>query len=99
VSGRQWTGAGEYTEAEVQVFDRIPNYDPDSKQHLWTTLAISRWAPDTPGTDPDSRLFLQGPDCFYCERPYSVWLAKRACVGRPDDGRVDTEASDESVSD
>lgn len=81
---RQWTGTGHAVEVPSQ-FNRIPDYDKRSGEHLWTIITMYRWAPgtETPMLDTENLLSVQGPDCYHCEKPYTKQLATRRCTGDP----------------
>lgn len=81
---RQWTGTGRTVEVPGQ-FNRIPEFDKHSGAHLWTVISMYRWAPgtETPMLDMENLLSVQGPGCYYCEKPYTKLLATRRCTGDP----------------
>ena len=96
MTGRAWRPTSQIIEVPGQV-DKIPPYDQRSGEHLWLMmcgdgrLAVYRllnsyrgWdGTHTPLLDQETLVILQGPGCFYCERPWSDLLARRRCPGRP----------------
>lgn len=66
-------------------FDRVPDFDPRTGEHLWTIVNMYRWNPGTesPILDMENLLTVQGPGCFYCEQVYTPQAAKRRCKGKP----------------
>lgn len=83
-----WQPTGEVVQVSGQI-DRIPPFDHRAGDHLWVVLVAYRVNPDRwdsshpPLLDLETLLTLQGPACYYCERPYSVLLSHRRCKGRP----------------
>lgn len=88
MTGRAWRPTSQIIEVPGQV-DKIPPYDQRSGEHLWLMMCGYRVDPrlwdgtHTPLLDQETLVILQGPGCFYCERPWSDLLARRRCPGRP----------------
>lgn len=77
---------------KVDPFDRIPDYDPRTGDHLWVVTTAYRVVPEqwhsgdptvTPMLDMENLLSVAGPGCFYCEQVYTPLLATRRCKGEP----------------
>lgn len=63
-------------------YDRIPEFDSRSGDHLWNMLVMYKWKPgDTPVLDQENLLSIIGPGCFFCEQMYDEIIAKRRCKG------------------
>lgn len=65
--------------------NKVPDFDPQSGDHLWIIMAMYRWNPGTesPMLDTENLLLIPSPGCFYCEEPYTPRLAQRRCKGEP----------------
>jgi hypothetical protein len=68
---------------------QIPEYDPHSAEHLWVVLPMYRVDPknltdgETGYLDRENLLTIEGPGCYYCEKPYTKNLLMRRCTGNP----------------
>ncbi len=70
--------------------DRVPEYDPATREHLWITLVMYRVDPAR--VEAGEQLILDSVNllsaglsvgCFYCESPYAKRLTYRPCPGEP----------------
>lgn len=80
---RAWTGTG-VTQSVPSEYDRIPEFDPCSGDHLWTIFTAYQWGGpgvEQPQLDSENLLAIMGPGCFYCEEVYDERLARRRCKG------------------
>jgi hypothetical protein len=75
---------------DVQNFkSKIPEFDPRSGDHLWIMLNMYKADINRLKTgqqmlmDHESLLSVEGPGCFYCEKPYHPILELRRCKGHP----------------
>lgn len=82
---RGWSTTGFQQEVGSDV-DRIPDFDPRTGDHLWSVMTMYRVQPAmwqdptaTPHLDMENLLTVQGPFCYYCEKPYTALLATRRC--------------------
>jgi hypothetical protein len=78
-------GTGQYTQP-LEIFDRIPEFDSRSGDHLWTVVSIYRIDPvramqGTSFLDTENLICITGPGCYYCEKMFTPQLAKRRCTG------------------
>jgi hypothetical protein len=79
----QWQSTGVKQEIPSEL-DRTPPFDPRTGEHLWTMITMYRWGGpgvERPTLDMENLLSVVGPGCYYCEQPYSEYLAKRRCKG------------------
>jgi hypothetical protein len=83
-----WRSTG-YRQRVPGNFDRVPEYDPRSGDHLWAVFSMYRVNPqaEEPMLDVENLLTVQGPGCYFCEEPYTPRLSKRRCPGKPTHGR------------
>lgn len=81
-------GAGFQYELSGLV-DKIPEYDPRSGDHYWIVSIMYKvdptiWQSDSKVLfDQENLVLTAGPGCFFCEQPYSKYLATRRCKGNP----------------
>lgn len=87
---RKWVSEGQKQLLESAAFDKTPEYDVRTGDHLWIVATMYRVTPEnwgdkthTPMLDSENLLTIQGPGCFYCEQPWSPLLASRRCKGDP----------------
>lgn len=74
------------SQAVYGEYDRVPEFDPRTGQHLWTMNAAYRWggpSVETHMLDLENLILLVGPGCCHCEQTYSPATALRRCKGRP----------------
>lgn len=70
--------------------DRIPDYDPNLRNHFWIVIAVYRVDPKKwfSGTDNyldlENLVGLQGIGCYYCEKMYTEKEYHSKCKGEPD---------------
>lgn len=81
-------GSGFKYESATHV-DKVPEFDERSGNHLWIMTTAYQVHPDQWDTnekvhfDMENLILAVGPGCFYCEQPFSHFLAKRRCKGKP----------------
>ena len=82
---REWNTTGFQQEVGSDI-DRIPEFDERTGDHLWSVMSMYRVQPAmwqdptaTPHLDAENLLTVQGPFCYYCEKPYTSLLATRRC--------------------
>lgn len=86
---RRWQPTGQVIEFQADQVRTVPPFDQQTGAHLWMMLVGFRVHPDRwdnanpPLLDGENMLGIQGPVCYYCERPWSPSLAQARCKGRP----------------
>lgn len=88
MNGRRGTGHHEHIELP---FDRLPEYDPKTREHCWIMICVYRFDPakaEDPSYGPmifDSANLLSAGKvgCFFCEEGYEKRLTFRPCPGDP----------------
>ena len=82
-----WTSTGFIQKVTEGEFDRVPEFDSRSGDHLW--IIAGAWAvrpevwngDNLPHLDRENLVSISGPGCWYCEMPWHPILAKRRCKG------------------
>lgn len=77
-------------EAVTGPVDRIPDFDPDDPQHLWSVGLMFRVNPQGGGEhafvlDHENMLAVSGIVCYHCERAWTRELDKQPCPGEPEE--------------
>lgn len=88
ITGIGLSSTGFRQRVEDKFTDKIPEYDPRSGDHFWTMILMYRCDPEVAlkGNailDLENLAAVTGPGCYYCETPYSKYIAKRRCPGEP----------------
>lgn len=85
----RWVPQGNPVEVFPSEIDRIPEYSPVFRTHLWIVTSVyqvdpAQWsAVNKPILDQENLIALVGPGCYYCERIYRV-AKNTPCRGVPD---------------
>lgn len=83
---RAWRGTGQTQYVDPSDYNRTPEFDPRTGDHLWIILSTYRWGGPTverPTLDTENLLAVVGPGCYFCEQRWTEHLSKRRCKGRP----------------
>lgn len=71
---------------KVAPCDRIPDYDPEAGEHLWTWAVVFRAVPaeEIPVLDGESLLSIAGVFCFHCQALCTEEAMNQRCQPGPE---------------
>ena len=78
------TERGVIVEARQHTHAKLPEHVPG--EHLWIAVAMYRVRPDQQKhfLDTENLLTIEGPGCFWCEKPYQPGMENSRCTGGPE---------------
>lgn len=88
---REWVSTGHVQHVEnTAEFDRMPEYDARTGDHLWIVATTFRVEPTrlsdpdaVPMLDQENLLYISPYFCYFCEQLYTQRLGQRRCAGAP----------------
>jgi hypothetical protein len=78
---------GSGIQQEVNKNLGVPAFDPRTGNHLWVMVGMWRVDPEKAVSgeqmllDTENLINVNGPGCYYCEKPYNHPLASKRCKG------------------